>query len=301
LSSVRSSHPKEHRILTSRVVRAKGVEAVEPGGRCGIVIMRAPSARAAATRGSAMMSAKAFAPLGAPVRHSLRTIMVRGALIRSRKYEGCGRLSGSGGGDRPRRSRGQGPRPPRRRACQRTTRSVRTALDQGRGSRERNRTRQRRVRAVPGTGDSGSASQMSRGRRGWRRVNEPMGPEALAGAAGTDWQNKFWPVKRECVSGFRREQKRCYGWFPLDCTRSRNLDRGNRKQGSQPGTRRPKAPSRAQRRSSEDSGGWAPRGDGEGREGGAFRTPPPRGRQPAKAPIWEEAAFFSTAASAGAS
>ena len=39
-----------------------------------------------------------------------------------------------------------------------------------------------------------------------------------------------------------------------------------------------------------------------GREGaGAFRTPPPRGRQPAKAPIWEEAAFFSTWASAGAS
>ena len=45
----------------------------------------------------------------------------------------------------------------------------------------------------------------------------------------------------------------------------------------------------------------ARRGAEEGKGAGAFRTPPPRGRQPAKAPIWEEAAFFSTWASAGAS
>ena len=40
---------------------------------------------------------------------------------------------------------------------------------------------------------------------------------------------------------------------------------------------------------------------GKGRRAGAFRTPAPWGRQPPKAPIWEAAAFFSTAASAGAS
>ena len=42
-------------------------------------------------------------------------------------------------------------------------------------------------------------------------------------------------------------------------------------------------------------------GAAEGKGGGSLSDPPPRGRQPAKAPIWEAAAFFSTAASAGAS
>jgi hypothetical protein len=39
----------------------------------------------------------------------------------------------------------------------------------------------------------------------------------------------------------------------------------------------------------------------KGRRAEAFRTPPLGGPQPPKAPIWEAAAFFSTAASAGAS
>ena len=39
---------------------------------------------------------------------------------------------------------------------------------------------------------------------------------------------------------------------------------------------------------------------GKGR-GGGLSDPRPLGRQPPKAPIWEAAAFFSTAASAGAS
>jgi hypothetical protein len=45
----------------------------------------------------------------------------------------------------------------------------------------------------------------------------------------------------------------------------------------------------------------ARRGAEEGKGAGAFRTPPRWGRQPPKAPIWEAAAFFSTAGSAEAS
>ena len=48
-------------------------------------------------------------------------------------------------------------------------------------------------------------------------------------------------------------------------------------------------------------GGWAPRGAGEGKGGGGLSDPRLLGRQPPKAPIWETAAFFSTAASVGAS
>ena len=49
------------------------------------------------------------------------------------------------------------------------------------------------------------------------------------------------------------------------------------------------------------TGGWAPEGAGEGKRGGSLSDPRLLGRQPAKAPIWETAAFFSTAASVGAS
>ena len=87
----------ERWIVTSRPVGARGASRRLGGGRCGIVMMRAPSARAAAIRGSAMMSAKALAPSSAPVRHSLRTMTARGGLIRSRKYGRRGRLSGIGG------------------------------------------------------------------------------------------------------------------------------------------------------------------------------------------------------------
>ena len=43
------------------------------------------------------------------------------------------------------------------------------------------------------------------------------------------------------------------------------------------------------------------RREAPGREGGGLSDPRPSGRQPPKAPIWEAAALFSTAASAGAS
>src|SRR5580704_16439969 len=45
--------------------------------------------------------------------------------------------------------------------------------------------------------------------------NEPTGPEALAGPAGADRQNKFGPVKRESVSGFCGEERRCHRLVPF--------------------------------------------------------------------------------------
>jgi hypothetical protein len=41
--------------------------------------------------------------------------------------------------------------------------------------------------------------------------DEPTGPEALAGPAGADWQNEFGPVKREGLSAFCGEERRCRG------------------------------------------------------------------------------------------
>src|SRR4029077_4539432 len=62
--------------------------------------------------------------------------------------------------------------------------------------------------------------------------NKPTGPEALAGPAGAARQNKFGPVKRESVSGFCGEERRCHGWFLLGCTRLWNSEparTGNKK------------------------------------------------------------------------